>query len=404
MICKERKGVSFSSCVKGKDSCTFVFINNVDTAICGKDNTINYCLQYDEIAVGKYSAKGAKNFVISDGQFIPVVANDPKMFPGALRRSGSCDSSVYERITNLMKKYQDCGECKRLEVVSEKLIATFRAKGDIDLEVVVRIHRGVMYIYQNNLILAEREINEAMVLAERAENRQFLIARCELYLAHIALYRKEHDTVMELLERAKSNLFLYVSCEDSALLLYLLGYLNMNKAAESIEHFETLESSAIACFDDEIRHAMEDPSESAVKKKQIFATLKKVSILLRTYSPPMFEHEASEDNVNKAKQLLDEFELRLWTDASPAGKLHFAVLQADYFFRKGQPVRALDIIQAEGQQKAQSIGHKPLLQMVKSRIEIYEKIVPPADDEIERLDEEIDDFIEELLRTDDRKR
>ena len=395
----EQRGASVFCKFKQRNGDLTILVNKAGLVVSGTGNEINY-------GQGT-STDGVNTLFDRERVFEMPLMRNADMFPNALRRSGSCSGQRYSRIISQMRHFQDNGLFRKMESYSQRLLHGYSIKGEIDLQVVIKIQKGVFSVYDMNLSTAEIEFREAMDLAERAENRQLLTAQCFLYLAHVSMYKKDYEEAMVYLERARSFLVFYVSGEDSSLLLYLRGCILMRKAGELIELSESLgslesfESEAIACFEEEMGHAMMEKDDAAVAKKLEFATLKKVSVLLRTYSASMYDLDVSRENINKAKSLIDDFELRYWEGASTAAKLHFAVHRADYFCRMGQPKRALSIVETEGQLLAKSIGHSPLIQMVESRIEVFEKFVAHLTvSETKCFDEVSDEIIEELLNLD----
>ena len=393
------RSTSVSFRTPGKNGDITVNIREVKYAIIGDRNEVNLNVQCLE--------KNGTYVALDSGKYLEmVVPDDRKLFPNRLRRTGSFNGERYPIIITKMRHFQDNGFNEKLESYSTILLSKLHARGEFDLQVVTKIERGILYIYQKNLATAEVEINEAMTLAEKAENRQWLIARCHIYLAHIYLYREDYETALEYLEMARSFLVLCVSSEDSAQLLYIRGYIYMNLAGKVAEPYESYERMAIECFDDEIRHAMtyasQDRNEVAFRKKLEFATLKKINILLRTYSPLMFELEALEKNLGEANKLMDYFAKHLWTDASPPARLHYEMFRADYFYRSGVPKLALHILSKDARHQARSIGHAPLIQTVESRIEIYQKALSLTQKKKVVLLEEFSvESIDELLEMND---
>ena len=388
------KDISVSSHIPGENGGIDLFVREAKHVISGTGNHVNI--------YGQCLGENGTNIKVESEKFLEtIVPDNPNLFPNRLRRTGAFNGKRCKMITATMRHFQDNGLKDKLEDYSKKLLVKLQIKREFDLQVVTKIHRGVLYIYQKNLATAEVEINEAMTLAEKAENRQWLIARCHIYLAHINLYLEDYETALEYLEMARSFLVLCVSSEDSALLLYLRGYIYMNLAGKAAEPCESYERLAIECFDDEIRHASLDGNEDAFRKKLQFATLKKINILLRTYSPSMFNLEALEENMGEAKRLIDYFERNLWTDASLPAKLHYDIFRADYCFRSGVPERALDILIRDAKQQAKSIGHAPLIQMVESRIEVYQRVVSMTEKKMASLEEYSDESIDELLEMTD---
>ena len=388
------RDIIVSSHTPGKHGGINVLVLKANNVVSGTGNEIN-------ISCRCLGENGTDIKVESEKFFEMLVPDNPNLFPNRLRRTGSFNGKRCEIITATMRHFQDNGFKKKLEDYSKKLLGKLNAKGEFDLQVVTKIERGILYIYQKNLATAEVEINEAMTLAEKAENRQWLTSRCQIYLAHIYLYREDYKTALEYLERARSFLVLCVSSEDSAMLLYLRGYIYMKLAGSVAEPHESYERMAIECFDDEIMHASQDGNEDAYRKKLQFATLKKINILLRTYCPLMFNLETLEENMGEAKRLIDYFERNLWTDASPPAKLHYDMFRADYCYRSGVPERALDILTRDAKQQAKSIGHAPLIQMVESRIELYQRVVSMTQKKVVLLEEFSDESIDELLEMND---
>ena len=389
-----KENMIVSSCTQGRNGDIKVYVNKATYVVCGTENTININ--------GQRLEKKGTNITVDKKKCLEIVVSDDRnMFPYRLQRTGSFNGKRYHAISEMMRYFQDNGLNEKLEICSKQLLDRFREKGEFDLQVVTKIHRGISHIYQKNLSTAEVEINEAMALAEKAENRLWLIARCQLYLAHIFLYREEYKTAEEYVEMARSFLVYCVSSEDSALLLYLRGYIYMNLAGKGDEPCEPYERKAIECFDDEIMHAVLEENKEASQKKLRFATLKKITIFLRTYSPSMFFFEAFEKQIGEAKELMDSFEKQLWKDASPPARLHFEVLRADYCYRSGVSERALFILNSDAREQAKSIGHAPLVQMVESRIEIYQKDVLLTQKKVVPRAEISDKTIDELVEMDD---
>jgi len=300
MIYNTGRDISVSSHIPGENGGIDLFVREAKHVISGTGNQVNI--------YGQCLGENGTNIKVESEKFLEtIVPDNPNLFPNRLRRTGAFNGKRCKMITATMRHFQDNGLKDKLEDYSKKLLVKLQIKREFDLQVVTKIHRGVLYIYQKNLATAEVEINEAMTLAEKAENRQWLTARCHIYLAHIYLYLEDYETALEYLEMARSFLVLCVSSEDSAMLLYLRGYICMNLAGKGAEPCESYERLAIECFDDEIRHASLDGNEDAFRKKLQFATLKKINILLRTYSPSMFNLEALEENMGEAKRLIDYF-------------------------------------------------------------------------------------------------
>ena len=390
----DENGTMVCSKIKTNNLTINIFIKNAGSFIQGTGNIVN---------LGRGNStrqEGADVMFSMDNIFKTVLKNNPRMFPNALRRTGSISGKRYDKIMAQTVYFQDNGETEKLEYYTNKLIQAFKLQGEIDLQVVAMIQRGVLHIYQKNLTAADAEFRKAIELAESAENSQLLNGRCLLYFAHIAVYDGRYEAALELIDKANIVLSLHHSFEDSALMLYLRGYALMKMAAESSDPCEDLELEAIDCFEAEMAHAMEYLNPAFIAKKQRFATLKIVSVLLRTYSDAVFDCGAAQENMEKAKSLLDRFELTLWNDASTAAQIQFSVLRADYFYRFGQPQRALDIIEVDGRPKARCIGHEPLIQMVESRSRIFQKRLTSLPEKKVSVDV-TDDMIDDLLRGDD---
>lgn len=391
----KRNAEIFAKCKGNDGKIYYIFILNAKTVVVGNNNVVN--LEQNDCTV-----KDAVEIMFSkDSFFNSVLRDDGKMFPNALRRTGSCCGKRYDKITNQMMYYQDNGLAENLELFSQKLLHGFRGKGEIDLQVVIMIQRSIMYIYQSNIATAKEEIERAMTLAEKAENRELLIGRCWTYMAHACLYEKNYETALVYLQRACACLELYVSGDEKASIWYLYGYIFMRMAMESPEPSQKLELKAIECFETELKHAMHDPNEAVVAKKKQYSTLKRISILLRTYSDRAFQHDPLEENLNKAKSLLEYFEIHLWSSAPVSARLHFAFHRADFFFRKGQLERALDILETDGRPKVKQIAHKPLEQMFETRFELFLNMMSPMKTAKPYLDDISVEAIESLIGGDD---
>ncbi|XP_065072156.1 uncharacterized protein LOC135696625 [Rhopilema esculentum] len=387
---KSTEGRSVRCFMKSKNFNFLVIIKNAALVAIGNTN-INFFNHETEV-------QARKDLIVErDSILKTVITNDPQMFPDALRRQGSCCGARYDKLMQQMRYFQDTGQGNTLLRYSEKLIKGFEAKGEIDLQVVLLIQRSVLYIYRNDLGAARRELAMALKFVSKAHNNQLLVGRCLTYLGNISLYEKDYVKALEYLDEAMSVLAFHVSNEDKALVAYLNGCVLMGMAAELDVPSESLESKAIDCFDIEIKHAVEDPDTTAMEKKRQFATLKKINVLLRSYFPVGFNGDVPQKNIEKAKALLDLFELKCWRDASDAAKAHFYAAQADYFNCMQQPHRALDIVKIQGAKTAYKIGHEPLLQMIDSRIQMYTRLASLLKQDVTLLNDVSDESIERLL-------
>ena len=387
---KSTEGRSVRCFMKSKNFNFLVIIKNAALVAIG-DTNINFFNQETEV-------QARKDLIFERGRILKtVIVNDPQMFPDALRRQGSCSGARYDKLMHQMRYFQDTGQGCTLLRYSEKLIKGFEAKGEIDLQVVLLIQRSVLYIYRNDLSAARQELAMALEIVSKAHNNQLLVGRCLTYLGNISLYEKDYVKALAYLDEAMAVLAFHVSNEDKALVAYLNGCVLMGMAAELDVPSESLESKAIDCFDIEIKHAVEDPDTTVVEKKRQFATLKKIRILLRSYFPVGFNGDVPQKNIEKAKTLLDLFELKCWGEASDAAKVHFYASQADYFNCMQQPHRALDIVKIQGAKTAYKIGHEPLLQIIDSRIQMYTRLASLLKQDVDLMNDVSDESIDRLL-------
>eukprot|EP00112_Aurelia_sp_Birch-Aquarium-sp1_P004675 Seg1529.7 transcript_id=Seg1529.7/GoldUCD/mRNA.D3Y31 product="hypothetical protein" protein_id=Seg1529.7/GoldUCD/D3Y31 len=386
------------SFVEGKNGNTIIInIGHAGLYIAGNNNKIHLP------GGGPYvEPNGSLRLVLNrDDVLQSVIKNDPRLFPKALKRDGSCATRRYDKIMNQMRHFQDNGLSEKMEVYSKKLEERFESAREVDLKVVVKVQFVVFCIYKKDLTRAKTELDEAMKLAEHAENRQFLIGRCLIFYANIALYEKQYEKALNYLDQANSVLALFASGEDKAMIWYLYGCVYMNMAALKSEISEELERKAIECFEIEVQHGKEDPDPCVIAKKLQFSMLKRIHIYLRTYASHCHEYQVSKASTAKAKELLDAFEHDLWSEASSAAQVHFAAMRSDYFYRMGQPLRALDIIKTEGAIRARRIGHLPLKEMVDSRISLFEELIMGNERNVMVLEDVSDEAIDNILDEED---
>ena len=388
----------FHSFVKGENGDTIILnIRHADLYVAGNEN--KFFLPGGGGLVGENNS--LRLVFNRDNVLQSVIKNDPRLFPKALRRGGSCATGRYDKIMNQTRHFQDNGLTEKMTAYSTRLQEGFESAGEVDLKVVIKVQFVVFCIYQKDLKRAKTELDEARKLAEQAENRQFLIGRCLIFYANIALYEKQYEEALEYLCQANSVLALFASGEDKAMIWYLYGCVYMNMAASKNEVSEELERKAIECFEMEVLHAKEDPDPGVIGKKLQFSILKRIQIYLRTYASYCHEYSVSKASAVKAKELLDAFEHDLWSTASPAAQVHFAAMRSDYFYRMGQPLRALDIIKTDGAGRARKIGHLPLKEMVTSRISLFEELIVGYEKNIMALENVSDEAIDSILNEQD---
>ena len=388
----------FHSFVKGENGDTIIInVAHADLYVAGNEN------KFFLPGGGAHVEQNSSLHLVfnRDNVLQSVIKNDPRLFPKALRRGGSCATGRYDKIMNQTRHFQDNGLTEKMTAYSTKLQEGFESAGEVDLKVVIKVQFAVFCIYQKDLKRAKTELDEARKLAEQAENRQFLIGRCLIFYANIALYEKQYEEALEYLGQANSVLALFASGEDKAMIWYLYGCVYMNMAASKSEVSEELERSAIECFEMEVQHAKEDPDPGVIAKKLQFSILKRIQIYLRTYASYCHEYSVSKASAAKAKELLDTFEHDLWSKASPAAQVHFAAMRSDYFYRMGQPLRALDIVKTDGAGRARKIGHLPLKEMISSRITLFEELIVGYEKNIMVLENVSDEAIDSILNEQD---
>ena len=372
---KEQNSEDLLLMAERDDQTVIINIKRAGLLIAGEGNQF----KFGNIGLPSLINSGAGLIFHKDDIVRAIIKNDPKLFPKALRRTGSCAGKRYNMIMAQTRNFQDSGLTEKLEVFSEKLLKGLKEKEDIDLQVVVMIQRTVAYIYlkdTKSLEKAKTELENIIKLAEKARNNQLLIGRCLQYLAYVATAQGKEYEALEYLDQASSIMALFVSGEDKAFISYLYGNVYLELAGRLKKPSAEFEMKAVEFFESDIKHVQEDEDKSLISKRIHFSTLKQITMLLRSYSFHSPQYSVPKEYLSRAKKLLDLFECKFWDEASAAAKVFFAAFRADYFARTGNMTRALDILNTEGIAATKKVaGVKPLVNLIKDRLKLYPQIV-----------------------------
>ena len=240
----------------------------------------------------------------------------------------------------------------------------------MDLHVLTLVERAVFYIYGSKLQVADNELNKAMELTSKCVNYNMLLGRCYTYKAYIYLYKAEYQKSLDNLGIARQLMALYVSGEEKAQMCYLYGCIYMKLAGGTDSPSDNYEAKSLEFFKLDNCHVQEDPDDEVRMKRLQYGIFKQATVYLRTYTQIGYDFPVEEHEISKAKELLDYFELHLWDQASAAAKIHFASLTADYFFRINCFQRSMEILE-HSLKDAEKIGHTPMINMVKDRINLF---------------------------------
>ena len=311
----------------------------------------------------------------TDGNLRAVIRSNPTMFPNALERKGPCAGTTFSRVTGTTRYLTDAGLTDKFYKFTDTLLTRMQIKQNHDMHVHILLQRVVFRIYANKLQDAEEELNGALLLVTKCMNQSLFLGRCYTYKAYIALYKHDYPKALEMLDKAKHLLACFVSGEEKAMVCYLLGYIYMKLAGQNDTPSRDLETKALEYFQLHFTHAKEDSEKAVVEKELQYGILKQVTVYLRTYTRQGYDFKVDQGSLNKAKQLLDYFEVSLWHEASPASKIHFTALRSDYFYRQNCFQRALDILKMSGLKLAKSVGHKPMIDMVSDRIALLKPLL-----------------------------
>jgi len=360
-----KEGASTASHSKNKHRCdTVIIVHKAGVVVAGRDNIIR--------GIIAAQVNGCSLHINIDESLACVMKPNPKMFPNALTRTGPCAGRAYALIVNRSRKLTDAGLTQEFIQFTDRLAVQTKEKTHKDLYVLVLLQKAMFNIYAKNNEAALEELKAAEQLSEHCLNRNLLLGKCYTYEAYIRLYQEKYEEALMYIENAKYLLVNVVSGEEKAMICYLTGYVYMKIAGKKEEPCQELEDKAIEYFQLHDRHVKEDSeSEVAIKEMQ-YGIIKQATVYLRTYTFTSFQFGTNDESIEKAKELLDFFELHLWKDATPASKIHFTALKADYLYRRKCFERSLHILTTNGLTLAKDVGHKPMIDMVDERIRIIE--------------------------------
>ena len=346
---------------------TVIFIQDVNVVVAGKGNMIQ----------GKTAEKtgGCSLHFDSNEILACVMTPNSTMFPNALTRTGPCAGQAYTLIVTKSRQLTDAGLTNDFTRFTNKLAVHTEQKKNKDLHVLVLIQKAIFNIYAKKSDVASKDLKAAEQLTDNCLNRNLLLGRCYTYEAYIKVYENKFEEALHYIEKAKDLLSNLVSGEEKAMVCYLTGYVYMKMAGEAYSPNKELEDKAIEYFQLHDRHVKEDTEREIAIKEMQYGILKQATVYLRTYTIEGYQFGTNEKNIEKAKTLLDFFEINLWHEATPASKIHFTTLRADYFYRRNCLARALYILENSGVKLAKDVGHRPMIEMVKDRIRIIENLI-----------------------------
>ena len=346
---------------------TVIFIQDVDVVVAGKGNMIQ----------GKTAEKtrGCSLKINSREHLTCVMTPNSKMFPNALKRTGPCAGRAYTFIVTKSRQLTDAGLTNEFIRLTNKLAVHTEQKENKDLHVIVLLQKAIFNIYTKKNDVASKELKVAEQMTDSCLNRNLLLGRCYTYEAYIKVYENKFEEALHYIEYAKDLLANLVSGEEKAMVCYLTGYVYMKMAGEGNSPNKELEDKAIEYFQLHDRHVKEDTEREIAIKEMQYGIFKQVTVYLRTYTIKGYQYGTNVKNIEKAKTLLDFFETNLWHEATPASKIHFTMLRADYFYRKDCLERALYMLENCGVKLAKEVGHKPMIDMVNDRVRIIESLI-----------------------------
>ena len=364
----EQSGV-ISTAINSTEPCydIMVFINEADIVIAGKDNVIRGATT---------EIKNGCGLQIKSGEILSCLMKpDPMMFPNALKRTGPCEGRAYTLIVTKSSQLTDAGLTQKFSEFTDKLTVHTKQKKCKDLYVLVLLQKAIHHIYAKENEVALNELMTAEELCGNCLNRNLLLGGCVTYKAYIKLYQGKFDEALNYIEKAKYLLANVISGVEKAMLCYLTGYVYMKMAGAEHRPSNQFEDMAIEYFQLHSRHANEDTEREIAIKELQYGILKQATVYLRTYTSNGYKFGTSEQSVEKARELLDFFETNLWQDSTPASRIHFITLRADYLYRRNCLKRALYILTTSGIKLAKEVGHKPMIQMVEDRIKIMKNLI-----------------------------